>query len=68
MKRVYFVAIFLLFVLLVVIGFNYSTTSLGGSAVTSTQYSPTDFSFFGSFAATVLVLTSYFLIKHIKEE
>jgi len=69
MKRIYFIAIFILFLILVVIGFNYSTTTVSGGAVISTNnIIPREFTSFGIVAATVLVLTSYLLIRHVKRE
>jgi len=54
---------------LVVIGFNYSTTTVSGGAVISTNnIIPREFTSFGIVAATVLVLTSYLLIRHVKRE
>jgi len=69
MKRIYFVAIFLLFLLLVVIGFKTSINSISGRAVSSEGgVVPTEFSSFGIIAATVLVLLSYFWIRNFKKE
>jgi hypothetical protein len=76
MKRVYFVAIFAVFVLLVVISFNLPTAQLTSSAVLgedeaadskSPGESP-EFSSFGLVSAIIMVLLSFIFIKNIKKE
>jgi cytosine/uracil/thiamine/allantoin permease len=67
MKRVYFVAIFICFLLLVVIGFNLSSNAISGGATLS-GFVPQEFSGFGIFAAMILVIASFLLIKKVKKE